>query len=495
MGSRRSSDSPGGLDRRKFLRLVGAGSGLALLSACGSSTTQPSVAPTSVPAATTAPAAAATTAPAAATAAPVAAGEKISISFWTPGGSAVFCQGFDTIAKNYEALNPNIDIGDVQCGIGNDDDYNEILLARIASGDPPDSTILWTSPIALGSRGALEPLDEYMATSQFSQLENWPEGVLASCQYQGKTYGLPATAGSYALYYNQEMFEAKGIPSSRDQFPKTWDELRALSKEFTHWNGDTLETAGFIPKVDAVEFAVWAALNGGKIYDTEAQKYEINSENNIEFMQYFLDWLEEEYKGDITKVEESASWMLYIDSDGRPPAFQAGKLAIGMQGFWAAGDLYQAEPVFERWDVAQFPVGPSGTTTVSGYWPNWLVIPKGSKHVKEAFDYLDYLSVEGIKVWFANIPDLPANRKSSPDLVPELTAQRRGREFALDLTNFFRKQLDIATPMWTSPIQDFSNDQINRAIDLILHKVKSPKDALTEAQQASQAKLEETLRA
>jgi multiple sugar transport system substrate-binding protein len=318
---------------------------------------------------------------------------------------------------------------------------------------------------------------------------------LASCQYQGKTYGLPATAGSYALYYNQEMFEAKGIPSSRDQFPKTWDELRALSKEFTHWNGDTLETAGFIPKVDAVEFAVWAALNGGKIYDTEAQKYEINSENNIEFMQYFLDWLEEEYKGDITKVEESASWMLYIDSDGRPPAFQAGKLAIGMQGFWAAGDLYQAEPVFERWDVAQFPVGPSGTTTVSGYWPNWLVIPKGSKHVKEAFDYLDYLSVEGIKVWFANIPDLPANRKSSPDLVPELTAQRRGREFALDLTNFFRKQLDIATPMWTSPIQDFSNDQINRAIDLILHKVKSPKDALTEAQQASQAKLEETLRA
>jgi ABC-type glycerol-3-phosphate transport system substrate-binding protein len=145
--------------------------------------------------------------------------------------------------------------------------------------------------------------------------------------------------------------------------------------------------------------------------------------------------------------------------------------------------------------VAQFPVGPSGTTTVSGYWPNWLVIPKGSKQPAEAFKYLDYMTVDGIKVWFANIPDMPANKQAPTDLVPQLTAQKRGDAFALDLTNFFRKQLDIATPMWTSPIQDFSNDQLNRAIEQILHKTATPKDALAEAQQASQAKLEETLKA
>ncbi|HEX5691172.1 MAG TPA: hypothetical protein VFX76_14260, partial [Roseiflexaceae bacterium] len=145
--------------------------------------------------------------------------------------------------------------------------------------------------------------------------------------------------------------------------------------------------------------------------------------------------------------------------------------------------------------VALFPVGPSGTKSVSGYWPNWLVIPKGSKQREAAFGYLDYMTAEGMKVWFANIPDMPANRKAPTDLMPELTAQKRGQEFAKDITAFFRSQLDIATPMWNSPVQDFANDQLRGAVEQILTKAASPKDALTEIQAACQAKLEEALKA
>jgi hypothetical protein len=42
----------------------------------------------------------------------------------------------------------------------------------------------------------------------------------------------------------------KGIPTARDAFPKTWDDFRKLSKEFTHWQGDTLQSAGYIPMLD-----------------------------------------------------------------------------------------------------------------------------------------------------------------------------------------------------------------------------------------------------
>ena len=44
--------------------------------------------------------------------------------------------------------------------------------------------------------------------------------VLASCRFAGKTYGLPVTAGSCGLWYNRDMFEHKGIPAGRDDFPQ-----------------------------------------------------------------------------------------------------------------------------------------------------------------------------------------------------------------------------------------------------------------------------------
>jgi multiple sugar transport system substrate-binding protein len=418
--------------------------------------------------------------------------EQVEVDFWTPGGSGPFCAGFETIAQNYEAITPGVTIGETQCGAG-EQNYNEVLLARIAAGNPPDATILWTAPAAFAVRGALEPLDELMAASKYSQAGNWPASVLASCQWQGQTFGLPATAGTYAVIYNQEMFEAKGIPSDRASFPKTWVELRQLSKEFTVWNGDTLEAMGVLPKpADAVEFAVLSACNGSQIYDTDNQVFTIDSDQNVELMEFFVAWLDEEYQGDYQKVVESGNWT-EVTIDGQPPKFQEGKLGMVRTGFWITGEFYaHIEPAFTRWDAAPFPIGPSGTESKSGYWPNWLVIPKGSENVAEAFAYLDYMCVEGIEVWFDAIPDLPVNA-NVPLLIPQVAIDRRGEAFAADITEFFRAQLDVATPMWTSPVADFANDQIYRAIDQIMYKQATPKDALAQAQQASQAELERVL--
>lgn len=383
MRSTNKDVSRNGINRREFLRLAGVGGGAVLLAACGGGSTG-----SQTPAATTAPgapdAAAPTTAPeAAAPTTAAASGEKTTISFWTPGGSPQFCEGFGTIAQDYEKLHPNIDIGDAQCGAG-DQNFNELLLARIAAGNPPDATIVWTSPAALGSRGSLEVLDELMQSSQYSQKENWPEGVLASCQFGGKTYGLPVAAGPYAMVYNQEMFKAKGISAERADFPKTWDELRQLSKEFTVWNGDNLESAGFIPFADPIQLPIWAALNGSQIYDGANNKYTIDAPENIEMMEWIVAWLDEEYKGNVTLVNNSGPWSASPDGTGRTPAWQTGRLAMMTEGFWTVGDMYQIDLTFTDWNAAQFPVGPNGTKTVSGVWPNWLVIPKGTANLQES---------------------------------------------------------------------------------------------------------------
>jgi multiple sugar transport system substrate-binding protein len=414
--------------------------------------------------------------------------DQVTVTFWTPGGSPAYCEVHAEIAADYTAENPSTVI-DFQCGTGQEQ-FMERFLGSIAAGNPPEATVLWDSPVSLGVRGSLLPIDELMANSQFSQVENWPAGVLQSCQFGGRTFGLPVAAPSYSMWYNQDLFDAKGIPSDRASFPKTWDELRALSKEFTEWDGDRLVTAGFVPWYDENTLPIWSALNGGQIYDGANQRYTIDAEPNVEMMEFVIAWLDEEYRGDINLVERAGAWAGYPSDDGLPPRFQMGQLAMMEWGSWGMGDFYAyGDVAFNNWGVAPYPVGPSGTEPVSGYWPNWLAIPNGTDYPEEAFGYLDYLSGVGIAKWFSVIPDLPANSQV-PEVVPEVALEHRDQEIAEDVTAFFRAQLEVATPMWDSPVQSFAIDQLDTALEQIMTKSASPSDALAAAQQACQAELE-----
>jgi len=462
--------SRGSLSRRRFLYLSGA------LAASGALV------------ATDAPRALASRARASST---------TTLQFWVPPGGTPWCQTLDTVEHNYMKLHPSVHLSPTLCGTGKQD-YMTVVLARITAGNPPDAMVSWNTPVSLGIQGALVPLDDLMVHSQYSQKSNWPSSVLASCQFGGKTYGLPATEGSYALWFNQEWFEKKGIPSSRDTFPKTWDELRKLSKEFTHWKGSQLLTAGYVPmRTNDGDFPpttyVWPALNGGQIYDAQNRKYTVNSEQNIAMMEYMVAWLNEEYKGDMVAVERSGNWQLGVDSQNRPGAFPAGKMAMAVAGSWMIGDIYNNGLTFSKWEVAPFPVGPGGSKTTSATWPDWLIIPHGSHNVQAAFGWLDYLGGVGMRTWFTAVPDLPANKMVPSNIVPPIVEHKRGRAFAVDVVTFFRHQADISTSMWNSPVDSFATDQVTKALSKIMYKTAKPKDALAEAQQACQSQLQRTL--
>jgi len=265
------------------------------------------------------------------------------------------------------------------------------------------------------------------------------------------------------------------------------------------WEGDTLKSTGFLPTVvDNVELNIFSALNGSQIYDAANNKFTLDSEQNVEMMQFLLDWLNEEFKGDLNAVNSSANWSFYPDGNGRPPEFQNGTMAMQSSGFWVAGDMYGVEvkPEAQKWNVAQYPVGPSGSSTKSGYWPNWMVIPKGAKKRDEGFKYMDYMSAIGIITWFDAVPDMPTNKNVDISvLYPKKVAEMRDEAFAKDVMAFFYNQLNVAAPMWTSPVQNFANDQVARMIEQVFTKAATPQEALAEAQRACQAELEKVLKA
>jgi multiple sugar transport system substrate-binding protein len=425
-----------------------------------------------------------------------AAQDQAALRFWVPPGSPIYCEVHQEIAADYAAQNQAVRFEEVQCLPGETDDYFQAILAAIAAGNPPDGMVIWDTPVSLGARDALVPIDDLMAASEHAQVEKWPAGLLASCQYNGQTYGLPVTSGLYGLWYNADLFAEKGIPNDRESLPKTWDELRQLSKEFTVWDGDVLQAAGYIPlngDFSPYELPIWSALNGGQLYDAANRTYTIDAESNIEMMDFFVSWIDEEYKGDIGLVRSSSSWGAYVNEDGLPPAFQEGRQAMLQSGSWLMGDFAaEVEPVFTNWNIGDHPVGPSGETTVSGYWPNWLAIPAGAANPDAVFGYMDYMSAVGVEKWFAVIVDIPTNA-DAPDVLPQTVVDSRGEEFAQEIMDFWAAQAEIATPMWDSPVQGFANDRLAQAVERIFTKQAASAEELAAAQQDCQAELESLL--
>lgn len=147
---------------------------------------------------------------------------------WLPGGSELFCKIHTGLLAGF-ATKDGMASAQTVCGLGQNTEFNQALIGAITAGNPPDISMLWDSPVSLGAQGAFMPLDDMMKGSKIP-VETWPGGLLASCQFKGVTYGLPVTAGVYTMWYNAEMLEAKGIKSDRASFPKTWDEMRKMSK-------------------------------------------------------------------------------------------------------------------------------------------------------------------------------------------------------------------------------------------------------------------------
>jgi multiple sugar transport system substrate-binding protein len=360
-----------------------------------------------------------------------------------------------------------------------------VLLARIAAGNSPDVTTLFSPPVPFAARGSLLEIDDLMASAQWAKADAFYAAPLKSCQWQGKTYGLPSSAGPGAIFIAVDKFKEKGISTKTEDFPKTWDDLKTLSAEFVVWENDELKQAGFVPWANDWLYPAWSGLNGGTLFDAENITYALDSEQNVEWLNYMVQWLDEQYGGDIEKFNLYGQWSgAYPDS-----AFHQGKAALVQDGSWVTTD---AEIPFE-WEIYKFAAGPSGSASVTGFWPNWWAIPAGSPHPKESFLFIEFFATKGWETWYQYIMDTPVWKDFPADVLTKKLVDQVGEERAKEVHQFFTGYLENAVEMWTSPIEDFAKSTLGSAVDQVLHKTKSPAEALGEAQGIVKAKLQETV--
>lgn len=384
------------------------------------------------------------------------------------------------LMRDYMQQNPNVFIAYTPASAYTGA-FNEVIMMRIASGDPPDVIYHYSSPVAYAARGACLQLDPLMDAHPKLKASALVPNGLAQVQWKGKTWSIPCTMSPSLVFYSEAKLKELGVPTDQDKLPQTWDDLRALSGKMTKWNGDTLAYAGFLPLAGGFTLYGQIASMGGSLWDGE--KYTINSAENVDFLKYILSWLDAEYKGSIDKVNASGSWGGLYPGNAMPMGIQG----IILDGFW---NFAHCPPEFQ-YVYAKTPTAQKGQTPWNSSWPNMMFIPAKAKHPKEAFDFTAYCTIDGAKWWWNQWADVPSWKDFPADQPSKEHVARVGEEKALAIAKFARVLVNEVVMQWNSPVDDIATDELGRMLDQVLHKVTDPKTAADNAQKAIQAKLDE----
>lgn len=346
-------------------------------------------------------------------------------------------------------------------------DFYTKLQTSIAGGTAAD--LMWLSHeeiIGYASRGALLDITEFLkadSTSPAADLDDYFEPVLASCQYQGKYYGLPWIAQPVMMYYNPELFAKAGIPEPDDTWD--WEMFKTAAKALTI-PGEQWGTSfnGWPPP----HMWVWQA--GGQLISEDLKTCPIDSPEAIAGMQFYAD---------IIYNEEYAVPEAVIGEQGFGEMAKAGKVAMFFGG--CADDLdyaYTKDPANAKLKVALVPKGPAGRATFA--WSAATSIWSGTKHPQEAYDALVALT-EGIHHW-----KIVAPRKSLAN-AETIVASVPGKK---DSAATIIEALPDMRPFRVIPRYGDWNDVFwNQYEDLLFHK----KGTAAELAPTVRAKLEATL--
>ena len=335
------------------------------------------------------------------------------------------------------------------------DDVVTEAMRAYATGQAPDIIAVDNPEHALfSSRGAFLDLTDMIKNSKVIKPENYFPGPLKSVEWDGKYFGVPKATNTIALYYNKDMFKAKGLDPNKP--PQTWDELVEDARKLTDPAKNVYGLA-FSAKANeegTFQFLPWAQMGGGS--------YEhINSDGAVKALEVWKTIIDEKLASPDTLTR--GQW----DSTG---TFNSGNAAMAISGPWEL-DRMTKEAKFD-WGVTLLPVPKEGAERSSAMGDfNWAVFST-SKHPAEAFKALEYFASQDDKM-FKNFGQLPARSDIS---IPET-----GQPLKDAALKVFLEQLKYAKPRGPHPQWPKISKAIQDAIQAALTGQMSPKDALDQA--------------
>lgn len=255
------------LSRRTLPRrtLLLGSAGLLGLTACGSSTDQPS-----------------------------SSGGKVELVYrlWDEQQEV----GYKAVFAAFTAENPDIT---VRMEVLPWDQYWTKLTTELAGGKAPDVFWLTVENFPdMADKGVLAPLDDLLGKAGID-LAKYHQNVVESYKFEDKQLGMPKDLGVVGLLYNKSL--VRSLPDKLSWAPDGSGSFLELARKLTvDKGGRTADQAGFDPRSikrwgfcswnhSQTQWLNWIASNGGKAMDAPYGKFGLTEQKSVEALQWARD--------------------------------------------------------------------------------------------------------------------------------------------------------------------------------------------------------------
>ncbi len=215
---------------------------------------------------------------------------EIELTYWThedPNRTEIE----NRYIKEFESANPGITVKRVTSPSKK---MAERVLTAFAANQGPDMFNLQIEDeYAYIVNGRLAPID-YKAAGYASIkaiYDDYLPKVLDPVTYKGNLYGLPLELTNWCVYINERVFKDAGLDPDKD-YPKTWEEMVAVSEKIAVREGEILKRRGFDFRYPyyLVSMVPMVEQLGGQLISDDGKTAIINDQAWIQFLKFMHAW-------------------------------------------------------------------------------------------------------------------------------------------------------------------------------------------------------------
>lgn len=315
-----------------------------------------------------------------------------NLVFWTfgPEGEAVA-----RLLPDFERAHPDIHVEVQQLPLSA---AHQKLLTAIAGDTAPDMAQLGNTWLPeMVALHALTPLQQRVATSAAVAPPDYFASIWATNVSDGQLYGIPWYVDTRLLFYRSDLLKRAGF----DAPPRDWAEWRRMLAALSH---PARKVYGILLPTNEYEQLLSLALQQpDPLLRDDDSRGNFQSPGFKRALSFYLDTFRLQRAPAVTNVEVSDPW----DEFGR------GVYAFYFSGPWNVAEFRQRLPANEQgdWATASLP-GPAGPGAGLAGGAS-LVLFRASKHQREAWALVEYLSQPRVQQRFYRLTgDMPPRRSS-----------------------------------------------------------------------------------